>query len=166
MLRFDINLVFTIINLLVLYFLMKKFLFGRVNKIIDARKTLIDKQFADAKETQDAADGLKTEYENKLAAAKEEGGKIVAEAKLKAKEESDRLLSVADEELDQKRRKAEEDLSVERANALRDMKKEIAALVIDAATKVVDDQNTIQNNQKLYDKFLAEAGETHGSKVQ
>ena len=32
MLRLDINLVFTVINLLVLYFFMRKFLFGRVNK--------------------------------------------------------------------------------------------------------------------------------------
>lgn len=34
MLRLDINLVFTVINLLVLYFFMRKFLFGRVNKIL------------------------------------------------------------------------------------------------------------------------------------
>lgn len=166
MLRFDINLVFTIVNLLVLYFLMKKFLFGRVNKIIDARKTLIDKQFSDAREAQENADTLKAEYENKLADAKTVGGNIVAEAKVKAKEEGERMLAAAEEELAQKRRKAEEELGIERANALRDMKKEIATLVIDAATKVVDDQNTITNNQKLYDKFLAEAGEANGANVQ
>ena len=38
MLRLDINLVFTVINLLVLYFFMRKFLFGRVNKILEERK--------------------------------------------------------------------------------------------------------------------------------
>ena len=39
MLRLDINLVFTIINLLVLYFLMKKFLFKPVNNIIAQRRS-------------------------------------------------------------------------------------------------------------------------------
>ena len=47
MLRLDINLLFTVINLLVLYFFMRKFLFGRVNKILEERKALIEKQFAD-----------------------------------------------------------------------------------------------------------------------
>ena len=41
MLRLDINLLFTVINLLVLYFFAKKFLFGRVNQILEERKALI-----------------------------------------------------------------------------------------------------------------------------
>ena len=50
MLRLDINLVFTIINLLILYFLMRKFLFKPVNGIIAAREEIIRKQFAEAEE--------------------------------------------------------------------------------------------------------------------
>ena len=41
MLRLDINLVFTIINLLMRYFLMRKFLFKPVNGIIAAREEII-----------------------------------------------------------------------------------------------------------------------------
>lgn len=59
MLRLDINLVFTVINLLVLYFFMRKFLFGRVNKIVEERKALIEKQFADAEAAQNEADSMK-----------------------------------------------------------------------------------------------------------
>ena len=96
MLRLDINLVFTVINLLVLYFFMRKFLFGRVNKILEERKALIEKQFADAKTAQDAADGMKTEYEGKLAAAQGEGEEIIARAKAEAKEQSEKLLAATD----------------------------------------------------------------------
>ena len=106
MLRLDINLVFTVINLLVLYFFMRKFLFGRVNKILEERKALIEKQFADAKTAQDAADGMKTEYEGKLAAAQGEGEEIIARAKAEAKEQSEKLLAATDAELEQKRRRA------------------------------------------------------------
>ena len=105
MLRLDINLVFTVINLLVLYFFMRKFLFGRVNKILEERKALIEKQFADAKTAQDAADGMKTEYEGKLAAAQGEGEEIIARAKAEAKEQSEKLLAATDAELEQKRRR-------------------------------------------------------------
>ena len=51
MLRLDVvNLVCTVLNLLILYFLMKKFLFGRVNNIIKERQELINKQFEEAEE--------------------------------------------------------------------------------------------------------------------
>ena len=169
MLRLDWNLLFTVINLLFLYFLMKKFLFGRVNKVIEERRQLIEKQFADAKAAQDTADELKAEYETKLAAAGEARENILAQAKAQAQAESERRLAETDAELEQKRRRAEADMAVERANALREMKSEIASLVIDAAAKVVDDQDTkdtIRNDRKLYDKFIAEAGEANGVKIQ
>ena len=161
MLRLDINLLFTVINLLVLYFFAKKFLFGRVNQILEERKALIEKKFADAKTAQDAADGMKTEYEGKLAAAHGEGEEIIARAKAEAKEQSEKLLAATDAELEQKRRRAEETMAVERANALRDMKSEIATLA-----KAVGDRNTEQQDRMLYDKFIAEAGEAHGGKIQ
>ena len=169
MLRLDWNLLLTVINLLILYFLRKKFLFGRVNKVIEERRQLIEKQFADAKAAQETADELKAEYETKLAAAGEERENILAQAKAQAQAESERRLAETDAELEQKRRRAEADMAVERANALREMKSEIASLVIDAAAKVVDDQDTkdtIRNDRKLYDKFIAEAGEANGVKIQ
>ena len=55
MIKIDINLVFTIINLLVLYLMMKKFLFGPIINVMDQRKAMIDQQFAEAKERQDNA---------------------------------------------------------------------------------------------------------------
>ena len=58
MIKIDINLVFTIINLLVLYLLMKKFLFGPIINVMDQRKAMIDQQFAEAKERQDNAKAL------------------------------------------------------------------------------------------------------------
>lgn len=166
MLRLDINLLFTVINLLVLYFFAKKFLFGRVNQILEQRKALIEKKFADAKTAQDTADGMKTEYERKLAAAAGEGKEIIARAENEARLQSEKMLAAAETELEQKRRRAEETMAVERANALRDMKSEIATLVIDAAAKAVGDRNTEEQDKLLYDQFIAEAGEAHGGKTQ
>ena len=162
MLRLDINLLFTVINLLVLYFFAKKFLFGRVNQILEERKALIEKKFADAKTAQDTADGMKTEYEGKLAAAAGEGKEIIARAENEARLQSEKMLAAAETELEQKRRRAEETMAVERANALR----EIATLVIDAAAKAVGDRNTEEQDKLLYDQFIAEAGEAHGGKTQ
>ena len=81
MIKIDINLVFTIINLLVLYLLMKKFLFGPIINVMDQRKAMIDQQFAEAKERQDNAKELQEQYEGALRSAKEESYQIMEQAK-------------------------------------------------------------------------------------
>ena len=49
MLSLNISLVYVIINLLIFYFLMKKFLFGPVHRILDERQKLIAEEMAQAK---------------------------------------------------------------------------------------------------------------------
>ena len=56
MLRVDWNLLLTIINLLLLFVLMRIFLFKPVQKIIAARQEEADRQFKDAGESKQAAE--------------------------------------------------------------------------------------------------------------
>ena len=44
MLRLDLNLVWTIINMLIIYAIYRKFLYQPVHKVLDARQAEIDKQ--------------------------------------------------------------------------------------------------------------------------
>ena len=140
MLRLDINLVFTIINLLVLYFLMKKFLFKPVNNIIAQREEAIKKQFDDADEAQKKADDLKKQYEDSLVNAKEDSAKLVQEAREKARVEYDRIVKSADEEVTKRMQKAEETIQEEKNKSIRSMQSEIQNLVVAAASKVVGDR--------------------------
>ena len=62
MLRLDINIVWTILNLLIIFAIVKIFLIKPIHKILDARQAEIDKQYADAKAAQDSANELKGQY--------------------------------------------------------------------------------------------------------
>ena len=90
MLRLDINLVFTIVNIVVLYICMRLFLFKPVNKILKQRQDAVQKQFDDAKEAQDKAEALKQEYEASLTNARAESDRMMEEAKKKADAEYER----------------------------------------------------------------------------
>ena len=94
MIKIDINLVFTIINLLVLYLLMKKFLFGPIIKVMDVRKAMIDQQFAGAKEQEDQAKALKEQYEGALKSAREESFQIMEQARKEAKAQADKTVKI------------------------------------------------------------------------
>jgi F-type H+-transporting ATPase subunit b len=60
MLDFDIwTILFSVINILVLFFFLKKFLFGRVNKILEERAKLVQDDLDNAKAKSEQAQALK-----------------------------------------------------------------------------------------------------------
>ena len=143
MIKIDINLVFTIINLLVLYLLMKKFLFGPIIKVMDVRKAMIDQQFAGAKEQEDQAKALKEQYEGALKSAREESFQIMEQARKEAK--------------------AQEDINTERENAMRQMKDDVASLAMEAAGKIIGKNSGADQDLSLYDQFIEKAGDPDDS---
>ena len=58
MIQLNINLLFTIINLLVLYFLMKRFLIGPIMRVMDQRQTMIEEGLENARNSQKEAEEL------------------------------------------------------------------------------------------------------------
>ena len=141
MIKIDINLVFTIINLLVLYLLMKKFLFGPIINVMDQRKAMIDQQFAEAKERQDNAKELQEQYEGALRSAKEESYQIMEQARKEAKAQADHTVEETTAKVDAMLAKAQEDIRMERENAMRQMKGDVAELAMKAGVTA----RTIQN---------------------
>ena len=75
------NIVWTIVNLLVLYLVFKKFLYKPVMNVIEARENMIKQQFDSAKKDQDEALKLKAEYHDRLENAKTEADQIILDAR-------------------------------------------------------------------------------------
>ena len=161
MLRVDINLVFTIINLLVLYLLMKKFLFGPVVAVMEKRKAMIEEQFANAAAAEKNANELKSQYEDTLKTANADADNIIQEAKTTAKTEYDRIVSDANSQAGKIIENAEKTVVSQREKTLRG----IAGLAIDTAAKVIGEQAGSLDNAKLYDEFLNKAGDAHDTDI-
>ena len=64
------NIIWTVVNLLFLYWIFKKFLFDRVMGVINQRDEMIQKQFSEAKKSQDDAESLNSDYKKKLESAR------------------------------------------------------------------------------------------------
>ena len=94
MLRFDINFVFTIINVLILFAVVKIFLIGRVHKILDARKAQVDEQYAEAEKKLEEADKAKQQYEDSIKDIEAEKERRFTEARNQASGEYDRLMEI------------------------------------------------------------------------
>lgn len=163
MIKIDINLVFTIINLLVLYLLMKKFLFGPIIKVMDVRKAMIDQQFAGAKEQEDQAKALKEQYEGALKSAREESFQIMEQARKEAKAQADKTVEDTQAKVSAMLAKAQEGINTERENAMRQMKDDVASLAMEAAGKIIGKNSGADQDLSLYDQFIEKAGDPDDS---
>lgn len=81
------NIIWIVVNLLVLYLIFKKFLFQPVLNVIKAREDLINEQLENAKKTNEDALEKKKNYEEQLSLAKGEADKIIMEARERAESE-------------------------------------------------------------------------------
>lgn len=161
MLRVDWGLVFTVINLIVLYLLMKKFLIGPVIGIINKRQALIDNQFANASDAEKSALEMKSQYEESLKQTRVKTEEMLDAARKNANVEYDRIVKEAENQSGKIISDAEKTIRIEREKTLREMQSEIANLAIVAATKVVSDNSSENSNQSLYKDFVKKAGDSN-----
>ena len=87
MLSLDINIVFTILNLIIFYQLLKKFLFKPIQNIMEKRKEYLASQQQAAEQMKEDAEALKKQYEEMIDKVGEEGEKILDDSRVKAEEE-------------------------------------------------------------------------------
>ena len=133
------NILFIVIDLLVLYLLLKKFLFGPVIRVMDQRKALLEGQFASARETEKKAMELKKQYETSIRTAEAGSAKILEKAREDGEAEYRRIVSEAGERADQMVANAQTVIAEEKEKALKEMESDIAALAMDAAEKILEE---------------------------
>lgn len=155
MLSINMGLVWTIINLIVLFLLLRHFLINPVSNIMEQRRKLIADGLQNAQDTQDEANRLKAEYEEALSGAKKESAEIVDKARIDARAEYDRIVGEAGVKAGNIIENAKENVRIEREQTMKELQSQIAGLAIASAEKIVGDKE-----QNIYDQFLGEVGGT------
>ncbi len=159
MLKFDINILWTLINLIIFFVLMKLFLFKPIKKTLDKRKELIEGQFKAAEDKEKKAGELQAEYQSQLSGVEDEKKAIIAEARNNAKGEYDKIVARANDDAVKIKQAAKKASELESEKARLAVKQEIAELAMQAATKVVEKEVSPETNKMLYDQFLNESSD-------
>lgn len=96
-----------IINFLVLVWLLQRFLYKPVLRVMNARRAAISDSLAQAKQKQDEAETLKQQYENRLASWRQERDQARQQLQAEIDKERRRLLAELQSELDGRAKKEE-----------------------------------------------------------
>jgi len=141
-------------NLLILAWIIKRFLFKPVKKVVDARRAAIDDDYAKADTARSEAEELRRNYEASMAAAQQTSDQIIAEASRTAEYRSNEIVAEAREKATEIRRQAEADAVLERKKAEDEMKHEIADVSAQLTGKLLQREINEEDHRNLIDSFL------------
>ena len=160
----DINLwtsIFTLLNLLLLFLVMKKFLFGPIRIMIVERQKEIDDQYADAEKSKAEAAELKACYETRLAEANAESDEILKQAHRRATLREEEIIRDAQEKAAQTMRRADAQIAMEKKRAMNEIKDDVTVMAMDIASAVLARDVKAKEHTALIDSFIENLGDDH-----
>ena len=155
--------VFTVIfawcNLLILYLFLKKLLFKPIKNMIDSRQQEIDDMYDDAESSKNAAEAMKSEYEERLKNAADESDEIIRTAIRKAQLREEEILNEARAEAGRTLERAEVQIELEKKHAINQVKEQVAGLAVNIAEAIIERDINESEHKSLIDSFIDEVGE-------
>lgn len=150
---------FTFCNLIITFLLLKKFLFGPVQKMIQDRQNEIDGLYDDANRAKEEAISMQEEYRAHLDSANAQRDAILRQATVAAREKEQKILAQADAEVAALREKATRDIALDRKRAINEVKNEISGIAMEIASKVVEKELDHTDHQSLVEDFIEKLGD-------
>lgn len=155
------QILISLCNLLILFLLLKKFLYAPVRKMLASREAKIAEQYTKAETAKSDAETMQAEWQNKMASAKQSADDILKAADEEAERSKAAILEETRVKADRILRQAEIDAQLEKDKAQAEIKKEIVDVSTALSEKMLGREITVDDHRHMIDTFLAEIGEGH-----
>lgn len=137
MLDFTVTFGITVINLIILFFILKAILFKPVTKFMEARAAKVQNDIDSAAKDKAQAKQLLAQYEKKIKAAQAEADAIISEARKQAVVQADKIVAEGKNKVEAIIANANRQIEAEHKAALILFRTEAARLVIAASSRLV-----------------------------
>ena len=158
----DIDLwtvLWTGVNLIVLYLLLRHFLFKPVTKVMEERAQAIEDGLAQAEQAKRAAQTLERENEERLAQVRSQADQIVSQARDQGKLAYDQIIASAQADAQAIRAGAQAQAEAERRQMLQDVRRQAVSMTLLAAARVSGQAMDRESDREMAEDFLREAGD-------
>ena len=146
--------IWTILTVLVLFFVLAKFAWKPLLAALEARENTIRSSLEDAEKAKTELERLNAESEEIIAKARSEAQSIHVEARAAAEKIKTDLMSEAEEDAGKIRDEAEKQIRVEKEKAINEIRQEVVDLSLAVAEKVIKKNLSKEHNQDLIENSL------------
>jgi F-type H+-transporting ATPase subunit b len=151
------NLLFSLITVVVLVLILKKFFFEKVHSFMEARQQQVVNTLQEAQATREEAQQKLEEYEAQMARAESEKREIIKKAMQEAKDQAGAVLEDAGKEASQVREQTRREIERDKLIAKKELQREIGDMAVLAAGKIIGEELNPKRQAEVVDKIIEEA---------
>lgn len=148
--------VFAIINLLVSYYILNRFLFKPIMAMLRKRQEEVTRVLADADERLREAEDKMATADLRLDQSSREAADLVSSARSQAEVQSESILQDARRESASRLTRADNEINRLRTAMLNNIRDEVADLSVTIASKVIGEAMDAKRQREMVDAFLKE----------
>jgi F-type H+-transporting ATPase subunit b len=149
-------MIWTIVCFLIALWVLKRYAFGPIQKMIDERRERIRRSLEDAEEAREEAWRLLEEHRSLIGQARSEGEQILAEARRVAQSQRERVKEETEAERQRRLEDIQRQIQAETQRALGQIRAEVAELTLVAASKVTGKVLDAQDDRRLIEEAVSE----------
>lgn len=152
-------IIISLCNLVILFLIIKKFLYKPVKKMLAERQNQLDKKYSDAEDAKLEAENDRREWSERISKVQDEADSIIENAQIQAKRMGDKLTDDAKRRADGIVRNAEEQAKLEKKKAEDSVKKEITDVSVLIAEKMIGREINENDHRNVIDEAIDEIGD-------
>lgn len=152
------DILISLVNLLLIFLIVKRFLYRPVKRVLEERQARIDAQYAAAADAERVALENKNAWDEKIGTAEAEADAIIKNATDNAKYRAAQIVDEANVKAEAIARRAEADAALTRKNAEEGIKREIVEVSSAIAEKMLDREINEEDHRDLIDSFIDKMG--------
>lgn len=152
-------MIFVLFFFVVLLALLKKFAWGPLMNVMEERENYVAKEIEEAEKSRKEAEQAAKEAAEELKKTRLEAREIIEEARKSGTNQKEEILREAQEEAKRMKESAQADIQNEKEKALQALQDQVASLSVLIASKVIEQEISEENQEKLIHEYIKEVGE-------
>ena len=146
-----------LISFIILFTMLKKFLYSPVIKMLEDRSEKIKSSLETAERVKQEAEKTTEVNETLMVKAREESQMLISEAREQARKIKDLEMEKSKEQIENERKRALDEIKSEQEKVINNIRSEFSGLAISAAEKIVEKEVNEKNHDQLINSFLEKA---------
>lgn len=150
------QIVVSLLNLLIIFLILKRFLFKPVKKILKSRQDAVDERYAQAENAINDAEAKQAELTKRLENAQAEADNIIKDATITAERRREKIENEARENAESIIRQAKNEAELEKRKAESEIKEQIVVVSTALTEKLIEREINEEDHHKLIDSVISE----------
>lgn len=153
------QILISLANLVIIFLIVKKFLFAPVQRMLAERQAQVDRQYAEADEAKAAAEADRDAWAEKMETAQNEADAIIQKAVQTAQYRQEAMVAEAKDRAEGIVRAAETEAHLEKERARAEIRSEIVDVSTVLAEKLLEREVNADDHRVLVDAFIDTMGD-------